>query len=218
MFQNESTTFEELEHILSSGYETVESLEDKEDLSNEYERLLDSIIHETNDILSTNPDVKNRAVKQLSKLMSEEFPVGMNGINAKESLRGIIDDPMLNRMFEQMSKEDSNTDAKEAILNWIKENAPEIENDIEIGEGPEDLPVPVDHDEAEHTTEEIVEFVKSLYDATTGNFPRGETGVIISAQKKFGDHAVGPAKECIENLKHGFDENIMRMRKLAGVS
>ena len=65
---------------------------------------------------------------------------------------------------------------------------------------------------------EVEEFVKSLYDSKTGKFPRGETGVITSVEKKYGHQAGRHAQECIENLKNTFDENIMRMRKLAGVS
>jgi hypothetical protein len=76
---------------------------------------------------------------------------------------------------------------------------------------------PVD-EEFEDQNNEITEFVKSLYDATTGNFPRGETGVLVSATKKFGPQCENQVKGCIETLKHSFDENIMRMRKLAGVS
>jgi hypothetical protein len=67
-------------------------------------------------------------------------------------------------------------------------------------------------------TNEISEYVKSLYDRNTGKFPRGETGVLVSVDKKFGPNAVGHAKKMIEQLKGTFDENLMRMRKLAGVS
>mgnify|MGYP003342801512 CR=1 FL=1 len=64
----------------------------------------------------------------------------------------------------------------------------------------------------------VDEYVKSLYDRNTGRFPRGETGVLSSVGKKFGDSAVPVAQSVIENLKQSFDDNIMRMRKLAGVS
>ncbi len=30
---------------------------------------------------------------------------------------------------------------------------------------------------------EVVEFVKSMYDETTGNFPKGETGVLLAVAK-----------------------------------
>ena len=37
------------------------------------------------------------------------------------------------------------------------------------------------------STEDIIEFVRSFYDTETGAFPKGETGVVISARKRFGD-------------------------------
>jgi hypothetical protein len=37
------------------------------------------------------------------------------------------------------------------------------------------------------STEEVIEFVRSFYDKETGAFPKGETGVVISARKRFGD-------------------------------
>jgi hypothetical protein len=219
MFSAESTTFEELESLLGSPENKLESTDTRKDYVSDYETMLDSVIGEANDILSLDPDVRERAVNTLNQLMKENFPVGTNGINAKESLRGIIDDPKLNDIFEQISKKDSEASANEAILAWIRENAPELEQELNMSEGPIDEPASMDPAaEAEPSQEEIMEFVKSLYDSTTGNFPRGETGVEISVQKKFGDHALPFAKECIMSLKNNFDENIFRMRKLAGVS
>ena len=37
------------------------------------------------------------------------------------------------------------------------------------------------------SVEDIIEFVRSFYDKETGAFPKGETGVVISARKRFGD-------------------------------
>lgn len=89
---------------------------------------------------------------------------------------------------------------------------PKVSDKPEMGDGIQGL------GEEKPLEMQVEEFVKSLYDSTTGNFPRGETGVMVSAEKKFGPEASGIAKAVIENLKMSFDENIMRMRKLAGVS
>lgn len=219
MFSAESTTFEELENLLGSQETKLESSSNKKDYVSDYETMLDSVIGEANDILSFDPDVRSRAIQTLNQLMKEHFPVGTNGINAKESLRGIIDDPKLNDIFEQIGKQDAEASANDAILAWVRENAPDVEQELNMSEDPGENPMQMDPEATTETSpEEIMEFVKSLYDSTTGNFPRGETGVEISVQKKFGDHALPYAKECIMTLKQGFDENIMRMRKLAGVS
>ena len=235
MFSNESTTFEELESLLNRETMTTENSDTKLDYVQEYERRLSAVIGENNDLLSQDPDVQQKALSELNELMKEHFPVGTNGINAKESLRGIIDDSDLDEVFEQISKQDADTCARSAIMDWIKEKAPELEGQIDVGDMASDptnpqaqqqpaAPQPADNGQApvdeefEDQNNEITEFVKSLYDSTTGNFPRGETGVLVSATKKFGPQCENQVKGCIETLKHSFDENIMRMRKLAGVS
>lgn len=226
MFSNESTTFEELEKMLSTDEQTLENRNDKFDYVNEFERRLDAVIGENNDLLSADSDVQSKALRDLNELMKEEFPVGTNGINAKESLRGIIDDPELDDIFEEISKQDADASAKDAIMDWIRTKAPELESQINTGDisaqSDNQQTTAEDFDEEHHdnidSVNEITEFVKSLYDSTTGNFPRGETGVLVSATKKFGPQCENQVKACIETLKHSFDENIMRMRKLAGVS
>lgn len=47
---------------------------------------------------------------------------------------------------------------------------------------------------------EVAEVVKSFYDATTGKFPKGETGVITHIKKQFGDHAAQVAEQFVEQL------------------
>ena len=155
--------------------------------------------------------------------MSDEFPVGTNGVNAIESLRGIIDDGNLFKQFENMSQDDAAGDARQTIVSWIQQNAPDIMSELNVkGVDMPKLKAPEEKPQKEMEEEipinEVEDFVKSLYDSHTGNFPRGETGVLSSVGKKFGDSAVPVAQSVIENLKQSFDENIMRMRKLAGVS
>lgn len=244
MFSNESTTFEELETLLSKNSKVVERTHNTLDYVDEFERRLSAVIGENNDLLSDDVDVQKKALSELNELMQEHFPVGTNGINAKESLRGIIDDPMLDDKFEEISQQDADTCARSTIMDWIKEKAPELESQINPGDmasdptnpqapapavPPEEEPAaPQENSDAQATDQfynppasqntEVEEFVKSLYDSKTGKFPRGETGVITSVEKKYGHQAGRHAQECIENLKNTFDENIMRMRKLAGVS
>jgi len=68
---------------------------------------------------------------------------------------------------------------------------------------------------ADKQNSEIMEFVKSMYDSVTGAFPKGETGVLLAVEKKFGEQAINSAKKVIENL-HGMFE-ATRMQKLAGI-
>jgi hypothetical protein len=62
---------------------------------------------------------------------------------------------------------------------------------------------------------ELVEFVKSMYNAEEGNFPKGETGVLIACEKKFGESSVRMAKKVVEKLTSLGE--MSRMKKLAGM-
>jgi hypothetical protein len=231
MFSAESTSFEELESMLGDTPISAPSHSTGVDPVDEYANLLDATIHEKSDILSTDLDVKSRALGELNQLMSDEFPVGTNGVNAIESLRGIIDDGNLFNQFKEMSQEDAAGDARQMIVAWVQQHAPDVMSELDVkgvdmpkvNKAPEEAddmsdPHEKEAEEVDKPINEVEDFVKSLYDRHTGNFPRGETGVLSSVEKKFGERAVPVAQSVIENLKQSFDENIMRMRKLAGVS
>jgi hypothetical protein len=65
-------------------------------------------------------------------------------------------------------------------------------------------------------SDELVEFVKSMYNSEEGNFPKGETGVLIACEKKFGESSVRMAKKVVEKLTSLGETN--RMKKMAGVA
>lgn len=224
MFSAESTSFNELECMLNKSSTQQITQDVKNDPVAEFASLLDATIHERSDILSTDPDVKSRALGELNHLLGDEFPVGTNGINAIESLRGIIDDRNLFNQFMEMSQENAASDARQIIVSWVQRNAPDIMSELDVKGvkmpklSQENEKESMPHYDVEQPINEVEDFVKSLYDSNTGRFPRGETGVLTSVEKKFGEKAVPVAHSVIENLKHSFDENIMRMRKLAGVS
>ena len=70
-------------------------------------------------------------------------------------------------------------------------------------------------DKTQSAAGELIEFVKSMYNANEGSFPKGETGVLIACEKKFGEGAVPMAKKVVEKLTSLGETN--RMRKLAGM-
>lgn len=55
-------------------------------------------------------------------------------------------------------------------------------------------------DQSSGITNEIIEFITSMYDSKTGTFPRGEEGVKIAVEKKFGEHAGKFANFVVEKL------------------
>lgn len=48
--------------------------------------------------------------------------------------------------------------------------------------------------------QEVVEFIASMYDRDTGTFPKGEEGVKIAVEKKFGEQAANFANYVVEKL------------------
>ncbi len=65
-------------------------------------------------------------------------------------------------------------------------------------------------------TNELVEFVKSMFNKEEGTFPKGETGVLIACEKKFGEGVLPIAKQVIGKLHQLSEMN--RMKKLAGLA
>lgn len=233
VFANESTSFEELKTRLESSTSKNKNKDSEEyeqiDPVYEFETLLDKAIAEASNLLSTDEDVRDNALEELNKLMNSHFPVGTNGINAIESLKGIIDDSELFNKFKSMSQEDADSCARPEIMSWIQTNAPDLVDSVDTGDmekvqsaKEDDRKEPEEPDaldsEQDNKLVEIEEFVKSLYDSNTGRFPRGETGVLAGVEKRFGSEAINIAQSMIENLKQNFDENIMRLRQLAGVN
>ena len=58
----------------------------------------------------------------------------------------------------------------------------------------------------------VDEFVKSFFDYTSNQFPKGETAVLTSVEKKFGDNAVSTAQETIQKLMANKDPEIAKIK------
>jgi hypothetical protein len=67
-------------------------------------------------------------------------------------------------------------------------------------------------------TQEVMEFITSMYDSQTGTFPRGEEGVKIACEKKFGEQAGNFAHYVVEKLSaktHGMATPPMQEQPVA---
>jgi hypothetical protein len=243
----ETIAFEDLESMLELNETTNIP---KQILNNplmEYERILNNIITEESNLLSTDPDIKEQAIKDLNKLMEKHFPVGVDGMNAIGSLQDIIDDPELLNTFKEMSQKDADACVRPAIMDWVNEKAPEVaekintgdmeqdtkgqppaEADVAVGETEEDMIANRKNtygDDGESSPSEIMEFVKSLFDLEQGTTPRGDMGVMISAKKQFGDHpeTIEHIKKCIMMCKGAGQQSseepsdLLRIKELAGM-
>ena len=77
----------------------------------------------------------------------------------------------------------------------------------------------------------ISEFILSMFDRHTGEFPKGETAVLTKIEKDYGEDLIQPAKAFIEKIRETYDQYQMennpqqmefeseyaRMRELAGL-
>jgi len=85
-------------------------------------------------IQSRDPEEQATAIRELQELVSNEFPAGVDGINAIESLKGIIEDPRLQHAIKEQSKQDSNLDVRGLVQEWLTTNAPETLEQLDFGD------------------------------------------------------------------------------------
>ena len=62
-------------------------------------------------------------------------------------------------------------------------------------------------DGKEITIETVTDYVLSMYDRHTGQFPKGETAVLTAVEKDFGENFINPAKQFIEAINAKFEEH-----------
>jgi hypothetical protein len=85
-------------------------------------------------ITSQDPEEQATAVRSLQELVGQEFPAGVDGTNAIESLKGIIEDPSLFNQIKETAKQDSATDVRQLVQDWLNENAPEALQELDFGD------------------------------------------------------------------------------------
>jgi len=90
-------------------------------------------------ITSSDPDEQAAALQELQELVSQEFTAGVDGTNATQSLKGIIDDLALMSQIKEQAKTNPEVDVRSNIYAWLKENAPEVLDQLDFGDyQPED--------------------------------------------------------------------------------
>ena len=112
-------------------------------------------------------------------------------------------------------KEDSDAEEGNAFTMALKKAKDDDEDEMEV----DGKKIPV------------TEFVLSLFDRETGQFPKGETAVLTAVEKDYGEQYINGAKDFIEAIKAKFEQYQMRqeanaqheaelaqMRDLAGLS
>ena len=89
---------------------------------------------EESTITSKDPEEQAQAVKELQELVGETFPAGVDGTNAIESLKGIIEDPKLFQEIKNQAKEDPDGCVRPLVKSWLEDNAPEVMDQLDFGD------------------------------------------------------------------------------------
>jgi hypothetical protein len=174
-------------------------------------------------IVSSDPENQKSAIAELQDLVKEPLPAGVDGLNAIESLKGIIDEPALNRAIVKSANEDPEKCVIPLIHSFLQQRAPEVVDQIDWEHGhesehsdtgetevekleKEDVASECgDSDEEERghgnvDMNELFEYVKSFYDHMENKFPLGPEKVTIMVGKKFGESAANAVKKLIERM------------------
>ncbi len=98
----------------------------------------------TNTLTSPNKAVQQAAIDKLNQIIASELPGGPSGINAIESLKGIIDDPEFLSMLKDI---DPALDTRPLIQQYVLHAAPEAAVQLDFGDsdalgGEEPAPAP----------------------------------------------------------------------------
>ena len=211
----------------------AEIVEDHEDEFDKFESWVMNL-GEASPIQSSDDEEQQQAIDSLNKLTKDHFPAGVDGQNAIQALKGIIEDPALDKALKQASKEDADTCVRPVIKQWLEQNAPEALDQIDFGDMTEE---PQEQEPEENPKEgeelqqqeksgarELAEFINSFYDKQTGTFPKGPEGVVTMVGKKFGEQAENLARKFVERMapQQTTDQNpelaeLARVKDLAGL-
>ena len=178
-----------------------------ESIVNMFESSLNMILEGTWSLPETEEEIK-----KIKELMQKPIPVGEEAMNGTEmaGIMGIGDDTLYDQLGDLFEAQGGSADARETIKNWIVENlinggfaykysdeekammqdAVEAEQDKE----PEMAEDAVDNKEImtlpskkDTEFEDIKDYVMSHYNTEEKSFPMGETGIVQSTTKKFGE-------------------------------
>jgi hypothetical protein len=89
---------------------------------------------EASAITSQDKEEQDQAIKELQELVGEHFPAGVDGSNAIESLKGLIDDPKLFKEIKDSAKEDPDGCVRPLVKAWLEDNAPEVVDQLDFGD------------------------------------------------------------------------------------
>lgn len=110
------------------------------------------------------PDTEEQ-VSELTDLLMEPLPVGVDATNATNALYNLIGDDVLFDKLSDLADEDSEADARDVVMDWVQENMPDIYQQI--------MSVIGDEDPADQTVE------PEMDEGTAGAVVGGVAGAVL---------------------------------------
>lgn len=112
-----------------------------------FERYLNQIVSETDDLFNADEEVQAQAMESLKQLFASEVPLGTNGDNAVDSISGVIDEKKLNKAFELLAELGlDEMDARPIINEFLKsydaENGTDLSGKLGYEPGVSSTPPP----------------------------------------------------------------------------
>jgi hypothetical protein len=96
-----------------------------------FENYLDQIVKEDDDLFDDNEELQAQAMAELKDLFSNELPLGTDGDNVRDSIKGIIDNNKLNRAFQILADLGlDEMDARPIIASYLKSHDRENGTDL----------------------------------------------------------------------------------------
>ncbi len=132
--------YDDIVAMTTTEQDTVEDVELEE--HNEFDRFESWVmgLGEDSAIASQDPQEQQTAKQELQELVSQAFPTGVDGSNAIESLKGIIEDPTLFKQIKETAKTDPDADVRGLVKEWLTSNAPEALEGLDFGDYQEEEP------------------------------------------------------------------------------
>lgn len=114
------------------------------DLEDQFEAFVENIVSEDKDeIFSPNKDAQNAAIGKLNQILDKELKGGPEGVNAIQSLKGLIDDPAFLMSLQDI---DPNLDVRPLVQQHILDTDPSIATLLRFGndgaDGEQEMPPP----------------------------------------------------------------------------
>lgn len=88
----------------------------------------------------------------------------------------------------------------------MNQNKPQATENAEFTEFEKWADTTVDNALEQENQIPVTEFVLSMYDRETGQFPKGETAILTAVEKDYGEKYINPAKQFIEAINQKFQE------------